>query len=145
MTRALTPKPWADRIGRVLLGVDTLATLGAFVQGIMITFDVSDERMLTEAWRTLAYLVFAGLWLMVTIAPRRAPGIWELIFVHKIGITLFALAYLDKPDAPATAAIDGFVVATTALAYVLCRGWLSWRSDAAPAAAAASTAGLGSR
>jgi hypothetical protein len=119
--------PTADRIGRTLLAVCAIATLGAFAQGIQLIADASDDDLITQAWRTFAYLVFAGLWGMLAWAPRQQRGMWEMLFVHKIAITVFALAVIDKPTAVQHVVIDGTVVVATAVAYVLCRGWYTWR------------------
>jgi hypothetical protein len=122
------PTALADRIGRGLLGLCSVATLGAFAQGIQIMTEVPDERVITEAWRTFAYIVFAGLWAMLAIAPRRQRGVWELVLVQKIAITVFALIAFDLPDAQKTFVVDLSLVLATALAYVLCRGWYGWRT-----------------
>ncbi|MET8160409.1 hypothetical protein ABZT47_28960 [Sphaerisporangium sp. NPDC005289] len=124
------PSPWADRIGRTLMAVDAAATLVAFAGGILIMTSVSDDRVITEAWRTLAYVVFAGLWIVLAVAPRRQWGLWELLLFHKGAITVYCFVMWDKPDAAQTAIIDLFVLVTTAVAYVLCRGWTSWRTGA---------------
>ena len=70
------------------------------------------------------------MWALLAIAPRRQRGMWELILVQKLAVTVFALVLLDKPEAVQTAIIDGYVVATTAIAYVLCKGWYTWRPGA---------------
>lgn len=133
-----TPTPTADRIGRGLLWFCSVSTLGAFALGIQIMTEVSDERVLTEAWRTFAYLVFAGLWAMLAIAPRGWRGVWELVLIQKIAITVFALVTFDLPDAQKTFFVDATLVVATLAAYVLCRGWLGWRTTApAPEAALA--------
>ena len=124
------PTSTADRIGRGLLAVCAIATVWAFANGILIMTRVSDERVITEAWRTFAYVVFAGLWAMLAAGPRRQPGVWELVLVQKTAITVFALAALDLPDARMTALGDASLVVATAVAYVLCRGWESWRPAA---------------
>lgn len=129
-TRPTAPASWADRTGRILLAIDAIATLGAFAQGITRIVDAADEQLLTEAWRTLAYLVFAGMWALLAVAPRRQRGMWELILVHKIAFTLFAVVSIGKPEAAQSAVIDGFLVVTTVAAYVLCRGWHTWRPGA---------------
>jgi peptidoglycan/LPS O-acetylase OafA/YrhL len=129
-TATALPARWADRTGRTLLAIDSIATLGAFAQGIPRVLDAADEQLLTEFWRTTAYIVFAGMWALLAIAPRKQRGIWELILVQKIAVTLFALASIGKPEAVQTAIIDGFVVVTTVAAYVLCRGWYTWRRGA---------------
>jgi hypothetical protein len=121
------PPAWADRTGRVLLALCSVATLGALAQGFTLMQDSSDQHLMTEAWRTFAYVVFAGLWALLAIAPRRSPGIWELLFAHKIGITVFAAVMFDLPTAPRHVLVDGLLVGATAAAYVACRGWQSWR------------------
>jgi hypothetical protein len=129
-TTADLPAPWADRTGRTLLAIDAIATLGAFAQGIPRIVNATDEQLLTEFWRTTAYIVFAGMWALLAIAPRKQRGMWELILVQKIAVTLFALVSISKPEAVQTAIIDGFVVVTTVAAYILCRGWYTWRPGA---------------
>ncbi|GAA1264407.1 hypothetical protein GCM10009677_15290 [Sphaerisporangium rubeum] len=122
------PAAWADRVGRVLMGMDGIATLVAFAGSISIMLNVSDDRVITEAWRTFAYVVFAGLWFILAIEPRRQWGLWELLIAQKLAITVYAFARWDMPDAPMTAFIDLAVTVTTVIAYVLCRGWSSWRT-----------------
>ncbi|MFY1687472.1 hypothetical protein [Plantactinospora sp. WMMB782] len=119
--------PWADRTGRILLAICSIATFGALAQGIQQMIDSSDEQLMTEAWRTLAYVVFAGLWAMLAVWPRGQRGVWELVLFHKIAITVFALAVIDVPTAKQHVVIDGSLVVATAAAYFLCRGWYSWR------------------
>lgn len=123
------PAPWADRVGRTLLAFDAVATLGALATGIPRIIDSDDAHLLTEAWRTLAYIVFAGLWALLAVAPRRQRGLWELLLIHKIAITAFALVVIDKPEAPMHVIVDGVLVVTTIAAYILCRGWYTWRPD----------------
>lgn len=67
---------------------------------------------------------------MLAIAPRKQRGVWELILVQKIAVTLVATVSISKPAAVRTAAVDGFLVVTTVAAYGLCRGWYSWRPGA---------------
>ncbi|WP_440098866.1 hypothetical protein [Streptosporangium sp. H16] len=124
------PTPWADRIGRTLMALNAVATLVAFAGGVMIMTSVSDDRVITEAWRTFAYIVFAGLWAILAVAPRRQWGLWELLLLQKSAITVYSFAMWDMPDASSTALIDLAVTVTTAAAYVLCRGWYAWRTDA---------------
>lgn len=129
--------PAADRIGRGLLILCAVATLAAFAQGISLMTTVAPERLMSEAWRTFAYLVFAGLFIMLAAAPRSQRGAWELVVGHKIAITVFGIAAGATPDARATWPIDLGLVLVTAAAYILCRGWYGWRrSQNAPAVTA---------
>lgn len=127
-----TTKPTSTRdwIGRGLLALCAVATLGAFAQGIATMTTVAPDRLMSEAWRTFGYLVFVGLFAMLAVAPRAQRGAWELVFGHKIAITVFAILAGDTPDARATWPIDLALVLVTAVAYVLCRGWLGWRGTA---------------
>ena len=130
---AVAPAPpgrRADLIGRGIMALNAVAALGAFATGIAITATVSDDRLISELWRTLAYVVFAGMWTLLTIAPRRHPGLWELILFHKIAITVYCFVMWDRlADAPTTALVDLGVAVTTLVAYVLCRGWQAWRTE----------------
>jgi hypothetical protein len=126
---AARPAPWADRIGRGIMALNAVAALLAFASGLMITAGVSDDRLISETWRTLAYIVFAGLWALLTVAPRSHRGLWELLLFHKGAITAYCFAMWHLPDAPITALVDLTVTVTTLIAYVLCRGWLAWRTS----------------
>ncbi|MEV8378827.1 hypothetical protein AB0P21_39185 [Kribbella sp. NPDC056861] len=135
MKKNLITAALADKTGRGLLALCALATLGAFANGVSILFDVAPDRLMSEAWRTLAYLVFVGLLTMIIVAPRNQRGPWELIFLHKIAITVFGIvaAMSNTPDAANTWPIDAGLVVATAIAYVLCRGWQGWRPNSATA------------
>ncbi|ADG73439.1 conserved hypothetical protein [Cellulomonas flavigena DSM 20109] len=109
------------------MAANAVAAVLAFASGVVVTAGVSDDRLISETWRTLAYLVFAGIWTVLAVAPRRHPGLWELLLFHKAAITVFCLVRWDLTDAPTTALVDLTVTVSTAAAYVLCRGWLAWR------------------
>ncbi|MFS0701171.1 hypothetical protein AB6N24_14470 [Cellulomonas sp. 179-A 4D5 NHS] len=119
--------PRQDRIGRAIMALNAVAALAAFASGLVITAGVTDDRLLSEMWRTLAYLVFAGIWTVLAVSPRRHPGLWELLLLHKGAVTVFAFVMWDRlADAPETALVDLGVTVTTLVAYVLCRGWRAW-------------------
>lgn len=122
------PGPRADRTGRALMALNAVAALAAFASGLAITAGVSDDRLISELWRTLAYIVFAGIWTLLAVAPRRHPGLWELLLFHKGAVTVYSFVMWDRlADAPATALVDLGVTVTTLVAYVLCRGWRAWQ------------------
>ncbi len=127
-TAVTTPHPRADRVGRGIMALNAVAALAAFASGLVITAGVSDERLISEVWRTLAYVVFAGIWTLLAVTPRRHPGLWELLLFHKGAVTIYSLVMWDRlADAPETALVDLTVTVTTLVAYVLCRGWRAWR------------------
>ncbi|MGD9529734.1 hypothetical protein [Pseudonocardia sp.] len=125
-TRGAPPRG-ADLVGRALLVLCALSTAAAFADGVTRIAEAPAEWILTESWRTAAYLVFAGMWALLAVWPRSQRGMWELIVLHKVVVTVQALLVLDLPGAARTAWVDGVLVAATVTAWVLCRGWLTWR------------------
>ncbi|MDD7966014.1 hypothetical protein [Actinomycetospora lemnae] len=126
------PGRTADRVGRGLLVLDALAALAAFAGGLAAVATAPPDLLVVEGWRTFGYLVFVGLWTMLVLRPRGAPGVWELVFLHKIAMVVFALVVLDAPGAVTALGVDAVLIVTTAVAYVLTRGWLSWRGTRTP-------------
>lgn len=125
------PTRLPDRIGRGLLAFDVASTLFAFVAAVTTFSSIPADQLVTYTWRTVGYLVFAGLWALLAIWPRSLPGVWELTILHKAVVSVLFFAYGDAPEARTTALIDSTVCAATVAAYLLCRGWLAWRNVAA--------------
>ncbi|MEV6630196.1 hypothetical protein AB0M54_05525 [Actinoplanes sp. NPDC051470] len=76
-----------------------IATIGAFVQGLRITSEVSDERLLTEAWRTLAITVFAVLVIGKPDAMRHVIADGPLVLATGIAYLLCRGWLAWKPSA----------------------------------------------
>ncbi|MCZ7373616.1 MULTISPECIES: hypothetical protein [unclassified Micromonospora] len=129
-TTATAPTRWQDRTGRILMAITAAATLVPFVEGLTRLGDLPEDQILTEYWRTCAYLVFAGMWALLAVAPRKQRGMWELLLLHKIAVTVQAAFILDVPHAARTLIADASVSLTTIAGYVLCRGWYAWRRGA---------------
>lgn len=129
-----SPARWADLTGRTLMAITGISTLIPFVNGISRVANAPEAYMLTEFWRTTAYLVFAGLWGLLAWAPRRQRGIWELLLIQKTAVSVFALVNLGATDSVRDSISDSSLVVATAVGYVLCRGWQTWRPDDATAA-----------
>lgn len=128
------PTARADTIGRRLLVVATLATVVAFVNGVMLMKDAPDSRIWMEGWRTSAYLVFAGVFAILAAAPRAHRGLWELVIAQKTALVTMAAVMGDVREARVAGLTDLGLVLVVIAAYVLCRGWYGWRT--APAAPA---------
>ena len=131
----------ADRVSRVLTSFNAFLTLIALGHGIYTVSQASSDDLIVYAWRAFGFLVFLSLWILVTVWPRQTPGAWELIFVHKVAITVFALTLGDVPGARETALVDGWLIVSGALAYILCRGWTAWRPLSRERASAENLAG----
>jgi hypothetical protein len=123
-----------DLIARYIMIALSIATLGAFANAAYEFGAVPPDRVVSHTWEMLAYIVFAGLFGLLAIYPRRMLGLWELVIFHKLGVTLFSLISLGSAagavasDNPALRfAIDGVLVSLTIASYVLAKGWLAWK------------------
>ena len=138
--------PSRDRAGRVVLGLLTLSTIGAFAQGLFNLAAAGPDRVFVEGWRTFGFLVFAGLFALLTVRPRASPLIWELVFVQKVAVTIIGYANVAAFESIPSAHVDLGLVIGIVVAWILCQGWLSWSRAAAPvdpAARALATSGSG--
>ncbi|MBA2813284.1 hypothetical protein E0500_039715 [Streptomyces sp. KM273126] len=60
--------------------------------------DAADDRIVIESWRTFEYVVFAGLWTVLALWPRRIPGLFELVLFQKTAVTVLAFAVWGVPE-----------------------------------------------
>ncbi len=126
--------PGRDRLARILMIVLGVASIGAFANAASDFGSILPERVNIEAWRMLAFLVFAGLFILLGLFPRRLPGIWELAFFHKAAITIFVMYIVPThiADAPLSdntgniILVDGSLAIVTLVSYILAKGWRSW-------------------
>jgi hypothetical protein len=125
-TSVQSPSGRADRLGRGLAAFASVATVVAFIGGILEMADAADDRLWVEAWRTFTYFVFIGLFALLAIRPRQVP-IWELVLASKSALVVFAVIVGDIPEARQAGFVDFGHVVVVGLAYVLCRGWQAWR------------------
>lgn len=91
------------------------------------TTDVADDRLWVEAWRTITYAFFIGLFALLAARPRQAAGIWELALAGKTALVVFAVIVGDIPEARLAGTVDFALVVVVALAYVLSRGRQAWQ------------------
>lgn len=122
-----------DRTAMILMITLAVATVGAFV-GAALTFGaVPQDRIVAEGWRMLAFPVFAGLFLLLGLFPRRMPGLWELVFFQKAGVTVLVallaphvIGISQSDRAPDVILVDGTLAVVTLVSYVLAKGWRAW-------------------
>ncbi|MFI6277615.1 hypothetical protein [Streptomyces sp. NPDC050988] len=124
---SIAPSGRADRIGRGLAAFASLATVGAFADGIIRMTDAADDRLWVEAWRTITYAFFVGLFALLAARPRQAAGIWELVLAGKTALVVFAVTVGDIPEARLAGVVDFALVVVIGLAYVLSRGRQAWQ------------------
>lgn len=71
--------PARDRLARILMITLGIASVGAFATPALTFESFAPERVNVETWRMFGYLVFAGLFTLLGLFPRRMTGVWELV------------------------------------------------------------------
>jgi len=120
-----------DLVGRILFAVLSLSTLGAFVDGIRLASSAGPDTFFMQWWRTLAYLVFAAIFALLALRPRSTPGMWEIVLIQKVTITIIGYLNIHAAEAPRDSTVDLYLVILMVPAWILCRGWLGWKKERA--------------
>ncbi|MDO8839583.1 MAG: hypothetical protein Q7V31_11705 [Parvibaculum sp.] len=118
--------PARDRLARILMILLGLSAVGAFVGAAVTIGDFAPDRVGVEIWRMLGYLVFAGLFVLLGIFPRRLPGLWELVFFHKAGKVVLLVFVFEAADPEPTIFVDSTLSVVTLFCYLLTQGWRAW-------------------
>lgn len=137
MTTAITPAdttsdapavtPVRDRIARVILSVCAVGALAATVSMAVSVADADGPLQIAETWQLAGLPVFAGLFVILAVGPRRTAGLWELVIANKLALVAAGATFLSGTDgAGEIVAVDGALVALLIAAYVLTRGWTAW-------------------
>jgi hypothetical protein len=119
---------WQDVLGRSLTALAALGALFAFISGFSSAHMVSPDRLWVELWRLVGFLLFAAIFVLLTLRPRRSAGLWELGFFHKASMAVISLFIPTAAEASMAGMIDGILAMMLLAAYFLTRGWRSWRS-----------------
>ena len=122
------PPAWRDRLGASLLSI---CAVGAIVAAISAVATVSDAGSATEAvetWRMVGFAFFAGIFLLLALAPRQLRGLWELTIAAKLALPVAGATFLrGSPDANTFVIFDGGVTVLLVAAYVSMLGWTAPR------------------
>jgi hypothetical protein len=118
-----------DRIATGLMLVSALGALYAFATSIAAVQMAGPATQQVETWRMFGFLMFAGVFVLLGVWPRRMPGLWELTIADKVGLTVMeALLIRNHADGAQFAAVsDGILSVVLMAAYVLSRGYTAWR------------------
>ena len=115
---------WRDRLGALLLSV---CAAGAIVSAISAVDTVADAGSATEAvetWRLVGFVFFAGVFVLLALAPRQLRGLWELTIVAKLALPVAGATFLrGATDANTFVIFDGVVTVLLVAAYVSMAGW----------------------
>lgn len=130
MTSDPSPSRGRDRIATGLMLVCALGAGYAFVTSIARAQAAGPDVQQAETWRVLGYAFFAGLFALLAFWPRRYPGLWELLIVNKAALAVAEAALIGRQVAAARSSALADLILTLVLvaAYVLSRGYASWRT-----------------
>lgn len=75
-------------------------------------------------------MMFAAIFVLLAFWPRRYPFLWELVILNKTILTAVGvyLARSSVENAAPAAAADAVLVVLLVAAYLLSRGYQSWKS-----------------
>lgn len=122
----------SDRAAQIILA---LCAIGAGFAAVTAIGDVADSEgtaRLAETWRMFGFPVFAGLFVILAVAPRRTSGLWELVIANKIALTIAGATFLSDIDGKNDFLYgDGILSVFLIAAYVLTRGWTAWNDPRA--------------
>jgi hypothetical protein len=118
-----------DRIATILMLVSALGALFAFITAIGAVQTAGPATQQVETWRLFGFLMFAGVFVLLGIWPRRLPGLWELTIANKVGLTIVEalLIRTNAVGAQFAAISDAILCVFLVAAYLLSRGYTAWR------------------
>lgn len=119
------------RVARWLLLLASVAAAGAVVTGVGSISNSGPDTLIVETWRVVGLGTFAGLFALLAYRPLHYAGVWELVILNKLALTVVSLTYGSAADgAQETAVVDGALTAVLVFAYILSKGWRAWQRGA---------------
>ncbi len=117
--------------GRALLAIAAVGALFAMATSIGEVLAAGPDTLMLRVWQSAGFAVFAGLFGLLAYRPLSYAGIWELVILNKMALTVVALTYASGAEgASKVATVDGALTAMLLAGYVLCMGWRAWSGPA---------------
>lgn len=123
--------PLRDRLAAGLMLVAAFGAGYAFVTAVMTAGQADLATRQVEWWRALGFTMFAAIFVLLAFWPRRYPFLWELVLIDKAvltGVEIF-LSREGAANAAYTAVADGVLTGLIFIAYLLSKGYLSWKNS----------------
>jgi peptidoglycan/LPS O-acetylase OafA/YrhL len=115
---------WRDNVGAALLSLCAVGAILAAASAVGTVADADPATKAVETWRLVGYVFFAGVFVLLALAPRQLRGLWELTIVAKLVLPLAGATFLrGSTDAGTFVVADGIVTVLLVAAYVLVSGW----------------------
>lgn len=121
--------PIRDRIGMGLMLLAALGALFAFANAVVWSTQAGPATQQVEWWRAVSFLMFVSVFVLLAFGPRRYPFLWELVILNKAILTVVELILIrgGAANALSSAVVDAALVFILIAAYVLVKGYLSWK------------------
>ena len=120
---------WRTTTARILLGLAAAGAVISAASGVGRTMDAGPATQAVEAWRTIGFATFAGLFALLAWRPRGYPGVFEIVIANKAALAVVGLTILASADGASDFVVfDGILTIALAAAYILVEGWMAWRS-----------------
>jgi len=127
-----TTKPQRLQTAKILMWIAAASALIAGLSSIPTVMDASNATKVVETWRCYGYFVFAALFALLAWRPHNYRGVWEIVIINKLALTVTAISYAMErniADASTVLTWDGGLSITLVVAYILARGWQSPNSE----------------
>ena len=122
---------WRASAARILLGLAAVGAVVSCASGVGLTMDSGPATQALEAWRTLGFAAFAGLFALLAWRPRGYPGVFEIVIANKAALAILGITVLASADGASEFVVfDGGLSIALVAAYVLVDGWTAWRRPA---------------
>ena len=113
--------------GRTLLAIAALTGALAALISFSAVAEAGAETRMVEIWRQVGLATFAGLFALLAYRPQQYAGVWELVILNNLILTVAALSYGSGAENAGTVAVaDGILAIALIAAYVMCRAWQAW-------------------
>lgn len=121
--------PTRDRIAAVLMLIAALGAGYAFVTAAGAAANAGPATQQVEWWRAIGFLMFAAIFVLLAFWPRRYPFLWELVIFNKAVLTVIEIFLIrnNAENAATSAAADAALVVLIMAAFILSRGYKSWK------------------
>ena len=124
-----THSPIRDRIATVLMLIAALGAAFAFVTAVGAASSAGPATQQVEWWRAIGFLMFVAIFVLLAFWPRRYPFLWELVIFNKAVLTVIEIFLIrnNAENAATSAAADAVLVVLIIAAFILSRGYKSWK------------------
>lgn len=119
--------PWRNHVTTGLMVFAALGTLYVFLDGSPTLLEVGAAG-LVDAQHSVGALLFAALYFLLGVRPRRYLGVWELLIAHRLTLAGLGLYWVigGSPNAITTFAGNVVLAFVLIAAYVSGRGYTAW-------------------